>query len=74
MGDPIEALANQTVPIRIEEGRRSFVYHPQTEALLQWFEEAVPSDAIHRAYSYPDTRALSGPADFFGQLSCPVPQ
>jgi len=74
VGDPIEALANQTVPIRIEEGRRSFVYHPQTEALLQWFEEAVPSDAIHGAYSYPDTGALPGPADFFGQLACPVPQ
>ena len=74
VGDPIEALANQTVPVRIEEGRRSFVYHPQTEALLQWFEEAVPSDAIHGAYSYPDTGALPGPADFFGQLSCPVPQ
>lgn len=74
VGDPIEALANQTVPIRTEEGQRSFVYHPQTEALLQWFEEAVPSDAIHGAYSYPDTGALTGPADFFGQLSCPVPQ
>jgi hypothetical protein len=74
VGDPIEALANQTVSVRIKEGRRSFVYHPQTEALLQWFEEAVPSDAIHGAYSYPDTGALPGPADFFGQLSCPVPQ
>lgn len=74
VGDPIEALANQTVPIRIEEGRHGFVYHPQTEALLQWFEEAVPSDAISGAYSYPDTGALPGPADFFGQLSCPAPQ
>jgi hypothetical protein len=74
VGDPIEALANQTVPIRIEDGHRSFVYHPQTEALLQWFEEVVPSDAIHGAYSYPDTGALPGPADFFGQLSCPAPQ
>lgn len=74
VGDPIEALANQTVPIRIEDGRHGFVYHPQTEALLQWFEEAVPSDAIHGAYSYPDTGALVGPADFFGQLSCPTPQ
>jgi len=74
VGDPIEALANQTVPIRTGDGPRSFVYHPQTEALLQWFEEVVPSDAIHGAYSYPDTGALPGPADFFGQLSCPLPQ
>jgi hypothetical protein len=72
VGDPIEALDNQSVPIRIERGRRSFTYHPQTEALLQWFEDAVPSDAIHRAYSYPDTTALTGPAVFFGQLSCPT--
>lgn len=72
VGDPIEALDNESVPIRIERGRRSFTYHPQTEALLQWFEEAVPSDAIHRAYSYPDTTALTGPAVFFGQLSCPT--
>ncbi len=74
VGDPIETLANQTVPIRIEDGLRGFVYHPQTEALLQWFEEATPSDAISGAYSYPDTGALTGPADFFGQLSCPVLQ
>lgn len=73
VGDPIETLPNQTVPIRIEEDdRRSFVYHPQTEALLQWFEDAVPSDAIRGAYSYPDTRALTGPAVPFGQLSCPT--
>lgn len=62
VGDPIEALPNQTVPIRIENDQRSFVYHPQTEALLQWFEEVVPSDAIAGAYSYPDTTALPGPA------------
>jgi hypothetical protein len=70
VGDPIEALGNETVPIRVERGRHSFVYHPQIEALLQWFEEVVPSDAIRGAYSYPDTTALSGPAVFFGQLSC----
>ena len=74
VGDPIEALANQTVPIRTEgRGDRSFVYHPQTEALLQWFEEVVPSDAIAGAYSYPDMTALPGPAVFFGQLACPAP-
>ncbi|HZI57634.1 MAG TPA: hypothetical protein VFF39_12715 [Verrucomicrobiae bacterium] len=70
VGDPIEALGNETVPIRVERGHRSFVYHPQIEALLQWFEEVVPSDAIRGAYSYPDTTALPGPAVFFGQLSC----
>jgi hypothetical protein len=74
VGDPIEALGNQTFPIRVraEEERRSFVYHPQIEALLQWFAEDVPSDAIRGAYSYPDATALPGPAVFFGQLSCPT--
>jgi hypothetical protein len=72
VGDPIETLAHQTVPIRTEHGRQNFVYHPQTEALLQWFEDAVPSDAIRGAYSFPDTTALPGPAVFFGQLACPT--
>jgi hypothetical protein len=72
VGDPIETLPVQTVPVRIEHGRDSFVYHPQTEALLQWFEDAVPSDAIRGAYSYPDTHALTGPAVPFGPLSCPT--
>ena len=72
VGDPIETLMHQTVPIKTEHGRHGFVYHPQTEALLQWFEDAVPSDAIRGAYSYPDTTALPGPAVFFGQLTCPT--
>jgi hypothetical protein len=72
IADPIETLPRWTVPVRMEKGRHSFVYHPQTQALLQWFEDVVPSDAIHGAYSYPDTTALSGPAIFFGQLSCPT--
>ena len=31
-----------------------FLYHPQTEALLQWFE-------FQGAYSYPDKTKLTGP-------------
>jgi hypothetical protein len=73
IGDPIEALNQQSVPIRMKEDGRSFVYHPQIMALLPWFEEAVPSDAIDGAYSYPDTTALTGPAEFFGQLTCTAP-
>jgi len=70
-GDPIEVLAQTTVPIAIEKHGRTFVYHPQTEALLQWFEQRPKSNAIGGAFSYPDTGALTGPAKFFGQLSCP---
>jgi hypothetical protein len=34
-------------------------YHPQNEALLQWFEFESPSSAIHGAYSYPDETTLT---------------
>ena len=34
-------------------------YHPQTEALLQWFESNGTSDAIDGAFSYPDETVLT---------------
>jgi len=71
-GDPIEALVTETVPVAIDSHGERFVYHPQNEALLQWFEQKPKSDALHGAFSFPDTRALPGPATFFGQLSCPT--
>lgn len=61
-GDPVEVLANATVPVTLSHAGSSFTYHPQTEALLQWFAQTVPSDAIHGAYSYPDVTALQSPA------------
>jgi hypothetical protein len=57
-GDPVEVLANSTVPIVTREHKEVFTYHPQTEALLQWFEIGNPSNAIGGAFSYPDTTAL----------------
>jgi hypothetical protein len=47
------------VPITLKERNEVFVYHPQTEALLQWFEVGATSDAIGGAFSYPDTTALT---------------
>jgi len=58
-GDPVEVLATSTVPILIKEKGQVFQYHPQTEALLQWFEIGNASNAIGGAYSYPDTTALT---------------
>ncbi len=58
-GDPVEVLPVSTVPIFVKEKGRAFVYHPQTEALLQWFEIGNPSNAIGGAFSYPDTTALT---------------
>lgn len=57
-GDPVEVLPNSTVPIVIRENSEVFQYHPQTEALLQWFEIGNPSNAIGGAFSYPNTAAL----------------
>ena len=54
-GDVIEGLNNDVFPVWMN-GR---TYHPQNEALLQWFEFKSPSDAFAGAYSYPDTTTLT---------------
>jgi len=54
-GDPVEVLANASVPITLQ----SFTYHPQTEALLPWFEMGPSSNAIDGAFSFPNETALT---------------
>jgi hypothetical protein len=66
-GDPVEVLPNATVPITTKEGKEIFTYHPQTEALLQWFTMAKTSNAIGGAFSYPNTAALPHSA-----IPCPM--
>ena len=61
-GDPVEVLAHASFPVTLKSAGVPTTYHPQTEALLQWFAETVPSDALHGAYSYPDLTALTAPA------------
>lgn len=56
VGDVIEGLPHQTFPITMPNG---FTYHPQNEALLQWFEFQSPSTALNGAYSYPDITTLT---------------
>jgi hypothetical protein len=56
VGDVIEGLPRQSFPIRMPNG---VTYHPQNEALLQWFEFQSPSTALHGAYSYPDETTLT---------------
>lgn len=56
VGDVIEGLPNQTFPITMPNG---ITYHPQNEALLQWFEFESPSSALNGAYSYPDITTLT---------------
>jgi len=55
-GDVIEGLSNGVYPITMPNG---FTYHPQNEALLQWFAFESPSSAIGGAYSYPNTSTLT---------------
>jgi hypothetical protein len=55
VGDVIEGLPNGTYPITMN----GFTYHPQNEALLQWFEFKQTSNAIDHAYSYPDETVLT---------------
>jgi hypothetical protein len=67
-GDPVEVLANATTNVTTREGHEVFTYHPQTEALLQWFEMGTTSNAIDGAFSFPDETALTQSA-----LPCPPP-
>jgi len=62
VGDVIEDIPNPTFPVDID----GFTYHPQTVALLPWFEFQSPSTAINGAYSYPNETALTA-------LSAPQP-
>ena len=57
-GDVIEGLPKATFPITLN----GFTYHPQNEALIQWFEFESPSSALGGAYSYPDTTVLTHPS------------
>ncbi|HEY0794964.1 MAG TPA: hypothetical protein VGD64_04215 [Acidisarcina sp.] len=57
-GDVIEGLPNATYPITLN----GYTYHPQNEALLQYFAGVTPSNAIDQAYSYPDETVLTAPS------------
>jgi hypothetical protein len=54
-GDVIEGLPNAQFPIVLNGS----TWHPQNEALLQWFGGVTPSSAISHSYSYPDTNVLT---------------
>jgi hypothetical protein len=56
VGDVIEGLPNAIYPITMPNG---ITYHPQNEALLQWFEFQSPSSAIDGAYSYSNESTLT---------------
>ena len=66
-GDPVEVLSNPSFPVHVS----GVTYHPQTEALLQWFEQKSTSTAINSAFSYPNMKTLTLGATAFGPLTCP---
>jgi hypothetical protein len=70
-GDVIEGLPDAQYPIVLN----GTTYHPQNEALLQWFAGVTPSNAISKAYSYPDTNVLTS-ANVSQTVGCtaPLPQ
>ena len=57
-GDVIEGLPNAEYTISLNGS----LWHPQNEALLQYFAGVSPSNALHRAYSYPDITVLTAPS------------
>ena len=54
-GDVIEGLPNGLFPITMN----GMTYHPQNEALMQWFEQQTRSNALGGAFSYPNTGVLT---------------
>jgi hypothetical protein len=67
-GDVIEGLSNAQFPIVLNGA----TYHPQNEALLQWFAGVTPSSAIQHAYSYPNTGVLTA-ANISQNVACTPP-
>jgi hypothetical protein len=67
-GDVVEGLPNGVFPIVLN----GFTYHPQNEALLQWFAGVTPSSAISGGYSYPDTNVLTS-ANVSQNFACTPP-
>jgi hypothetical protein len=65
-GDPLEVLPTGTVPIMLKNRGTPYTFHPQIEALLQWFEMGQTSNAIDGAFSFPDESVLTHSA-----LPCP---
>jgi hypothetical protein len=55
VGDVLEFVGDPHFPITLN----GFTYHPQTVALLEWFEFKKHSHAIGGAYSYPDPTVLT---------------
>ena len=61
-GDPVEVLPVTVFPVTLTVDGNPVTFHPQTEALLQWFQMGPTSNAIDGAFSFPDESALPNSA------------
>jgi hypothetical protein len=66
VGDVIEGLPSGTYAVTMN----GFTYHPQNEALLQWFAFRSPSNALNGAYSYPDPSVLASGLSAPQKVNC----
>jgi hypothetical protein len=57
-GDPIEVLTPAGFPVQLD----GFLYHPQNEALIEWFSRQKPSTAFQGSYSFPNESLLTKPS------------
>lgn len=64
VGDVIENLPNGVYSVTLN----GFTYHPQNVALLQWFADTTPSNAVGGLYSYPNP-VLTSPA-YYANINC----
>ncbi|HEX6771081.1 MAG TPA: hypothetical protein VF126_03585 [Acidobacteriaceae bacterium] len=58
-GDPVEVLPDATVTIPLRNSGKIYTFHPQTEALFQWFSQGPVSNAVNGAWSFPNENALT---------------
>lgn len=49
-GDPLALMPTAGYPVLID----GFIYHPQNQVLMQWFQRGHASDAFEGAFSFPD--------------------
>ncbi len=61
--DPLASLPNAGYPVLID----GFVYHPQTQVMMQWFQRQSSSDAMDGAFSFPDQTLVTTPSQ-----ACPA--
>lgn len=61
--DPVASLPNAGYLVPID----GFVFHPQSQVLIQWFQRQPTSDAMDGAFSFPDQNLVTTPSQ-----ACPA--